>query len=427
MIIARSIQRIAATAGKRAPRFAASLSLSATPTAVSISGVGLFSYRWLRDSCQCPSCVHPSTRQKLHASSDIPRNIKPVEPATVQAGSLSLRWPGHANPSVYERAFLEAYATAAGTSAVHGDGHLMQAGWKANQLAEKPSLFIDYDALKDDPVQRLVAFEHLAQTGLLLVKGVPNKQTSDESCELRKLASVFGEIRRTFYGRTWDVVAKKGSTNIAYTSLYLGLHMDLEYVYRDFSGHSVSDLAYRYFAHPPRYQILHCLRNRVTGGTSLFVDALSAAESLRIRHPDAFSLLASYPIPFHYRNDGHHLHHAHRTIELDPASGAITQLNYSPPFQAPLPAGTPDDVYDALKLFADTLDEEGRLFSYLLREGDAAVFDNRRVLHARDAFVDPKEDEEDDGEPMRWLKGCYVEADPLLDRARMLRKNLGTV
>ena len=105
-------------------------------------------------------------------------------------------------------------------------------------------------------------------------------------------------------------------------------------------------------------------------------------------------------------------------------TGAIRVLNYSPPFQAPLPAGTPDEVYDALKAFADVLEEDGRMFRYLLREEDAAVFDNRRVLHARDSFEDPRENRTDDGEPMRWLKGCYVEADPLWDRARILRKRL---
>ncbi|KAH7099282.1 Clavaminate synthase-like protein [Auriculariales sp. MPI-PUGE-AT-0066] len=366
-----------------------------------------FPYRWLRDSCQCPSCVHPSTRQKLHASSDIPRHVQPAAPVKLSNNALHVRWTGHKMDSVYDRAFLKAYATPVGTREMHGDEHLTAQGWTAAQLEAKPARFVAYEDLRNDPERRLVAFEHLAQTGLLLVTGVFHAETSNETCELRQLANVFGEIRHTFYGQTWNVVAKKGSTNIAYTSLFLGLHMDLEY-----------------FAHPPRLQLLHCLRNQVVGGTSLFVDALAAAEKLRSLHPEAFSLLASYPIPFHYQNDGHHLHYAHPTIELDPTSGAIRQLNYSPPFQAPLPADTPDAVFDALELFANTLEEDGRMFKYLLREGDAAVFDNRRVLHARDSFHDPMEDGTDDGEPMRWLKGCYVEADPLLDRARVLRKEI---
>ncbi|KAH7053036.1 Clavaminate synthase-like protein [Auriculariales sp. MPI-PUGE-AT-0066] len=319
--------------------------------AVHIDGLGSFPYRWLRDSCQCPSCVHPSTRQKLHASSDIPRHVQPAAPVKLSNNALHVRWTGHKMDSVYDRAFLKAYATPVGTREMHGDEHLTAQGWTAAQLEAKPARFVAYEDLRNDPERRLVAFEHLAQTGLLL--------TSNETCELRQLANVFGEIRHTFYGQTWNVVAKKGSTNIAYTSLSSGSTWTLS----------------TYFAHPPRLQLLHCLRNQVVG-------------------------------------------------ELDPTSGAIRQLNYSPPFQAPLPADTPDAVFDALELFANTLEEDGRMFKYLLREGDAAVFDNRRVLHARDSFHDPMEDGTDDGEPMRWLKGCYVEADPLLDRARVLRKEI---
>lgn len=62
-------------------------------------------------------------------------------------------------------------------------------------------------------------------------------------------------------------------------------------------------------------------------------------------------------------------------------------------------------------------------FDYTLKEGDAVVFDNRRVLHARTAFHDGN-DVEDQPEVNRWLKGCYVEADSVLDRGRGLRTAL---
>ncbi|EJD45326.1 Clavaminate synthase-like protein [Auricularia subglabra TFB-10046 SS5] len=369
---------------------------------VTVNGIGTFPFRWLRDACPCPSCVHPSTRQKLHASSDIPSGVQP-ELLEHQGDKLKIQWPGHAHASVYDRALLEA-CSGSGSSV---EPHLERLGWAAKDIRDDLGLFVDYAAVKGDDRARLHAFEYLARTGLLLVTGVPNEHTSNAECELRTLAGVFSEIRETFYGQTWDVVAKRGSTNIAYTSLFLGLHMDL-----------------LYFEHPPRLQFLHCLRNRVAGGTSLFVDALSAAETLRERDRPAFDVLTQTRIPFHYQNDGHHLHRAHPTIELDPATGAIGHINYSPPFQAPLPPETPDAVYDALKAFADILEEDGRVLKYLLREGDAVVFDNRRVLHAREAFVDPAEAAVGEGEPSRRLKGCYVEQDAMLDRARVLRRRL---
>ncbi|KZV92331.1 gamma-butyrobetaine hydroxylase [Exidia glandulosa HHB12029] len=390
-----------------ATRWLSSTATLSSPKGLTIASLGSFPFRWLRDACPCPECVHPSTRQKLHASSDIPRDIQPVGPAQFVDDTLTLRWPGHRKDSVYGRKYLLAYSTHAGTRDMHGDRRLAAKPWTADELAKEPALYIGYEALKSDDRTRLKAYEHLARTGLLFVTDVPHTITSDEECELRNLASIFGEIRETFYGRTWDVIAKRGSTNIAYTSLFLGLHMDLQY-----------------FAHPPRFQLLHCLRNRVVGGTSLFLDALSAAERLRKTNPSAFATLTTVPVPFHYQNAGHHLHHSHTTIELDKFTGEIAHINYAPPFQAPFPSETPDALYDALGAFVKVLEEEGRTFKYLLREGDVAVFDNRRVLHAREAFEDPAETSVEEGQPSRWLKGCYLEADALLDRARVLRKKI---
>lgn len=197
-------------------------------------------------------------------------------------------------------------------------------------------------------------------------------------------------------------------------------------------------LSNSYFQHPPRYQILHCLRNRVEGGTSVFVDALHAASLLRKSHPADFGALAMTRVPFHYINDGHHLHYEHPTIELDthasrddlPTSDLpIRHINYSPPFQAPLMNSTPTSFYTALGNFAALLDDTDNRVEYTLREGEAVLFDNRRVLHARTAFMDgpPGSRETREGEANRWLKGCYLEADAIFDRGRILRSKLDRI
>jgi len=141
-------------------------------------------------------------------------------------------------------------------------------------------------------------------------------------------------------------------------------------------------------------------------------------------------------VSFHYINDGHHLHREHFTIELAPPSSPsarqeVRHINYSPPFQAPLPLSTPTEFYPAFKRFSDLLIDELNTFRYTLEEGDAVIFDNRRVLHGRTSFTDMTEEEQrkekkihhwmGDGERDRWLKGCYLEADPVLDRVRVLK------
>ncbi|KAL1742998.1 hypothetical protein HDZ31DRAFT_41938 [Schizophyllum fasciatum] len=359
-----------------------------------------FPYVWLRDSCQSPASIHPSTRQKLHRSSDIPLDVKPAEGGVqVTPDALHIRWEdGH--ESAFTPGFLERHASLAKLQEFHGD--VSAEPWDAASITKTKDLFVPYEALRV-PAQQLAAIVQLLRHGLVFVTGVPQAETADATCELRTLAAAFGRIRYTFYGHVWDVRNVKDSRNIAYTNLDLGLHMDL-----------------LYHQHPPQYQILHCLRNRVRGGTSVFVDAFHAAAALRTAHPDAFALLAATPVPFHYINDGHHLHCAHPTLELAPDGRAVRHVNYSPPFQAPLLLGTPPAFYGALGTFTGLLGERARAYEYTLREGDAVLFDNRRVLHSRTAFEEV-EGQGEEGETNRWLKGCYLDDDTILDRMRGLR------
>jgi hypothetical protein len=86
------------------------------------------------------------------------------------------------------------------------------------------------DIIDGDTPQReqlLAVLEQLQVYGIAIIQGVPTNPTSDKTCMLRKVAGWIGEIRNTFYGETWDVKSLNDSKNVAYTSLNLGLHMDL--------------------------------------------------------------------------------------------------------------------------------------------------------------------------------------------------------
>ncbi|ETW77614.1 hypothetical protein HETIRDRAFT_327285 [Heterobasidion irregulare TC 32-1] len=390
-----------------AARFTSTLTATAGENSLAIPSLNTsFSYQWLRDSCQCPSCVHPSTRQKLHRTSDIPYNVAPAKEG-VRAGQdgVHIKWTsGHT--SFYPSAFLERYASSERLNTFHKDVH--KQSWNAKSISQSSDLFLSYGSLRSD-VGLLDAITQLSKYGLLFLTGVPNTETSDERCEVRRVADTFGQLRSTFYGETWDVKNIVNSRNIAYTNLFLGLHTDLSY-----------------FEHPPRYQILHCIRNRVKGGTSIFVDSLHAAKALRQIDPTAFSILSSTPVSFHYINDGHHLHYNHPTIQHSPLGNEISYINYSPPFQAPLPRDTPPGFYTALERFSNLMEGPEARFEYTLKEGDVVIFDNRRVLHARTAFMEAEEGAGGE-ETNRWLKGCYFEADRMADRGRILREKLESV
>lgn len=204
-------------------------SITPTQTGITIHSLNntTFPYIWLRDSCQSPSSVHPSTKQKLHKTSDISKDIRPVSLdqrglRVNESGELEINWiDGH--KSIYSRSFLEVHSDEEKLHRFHHD--LTRNTWD-NKSIQKSDLFIPYGSIRT-PSGLLQAIDQLVKYGILFVTGVPNQDTGDETCELRKLGESFGELRSTFYGMVWDVVNRKESKNIAYTNLDLGLHMDL--------------------------------------------------------------------------------------------------------------------------------------------------------------------------------------------------------
>ena len=206
--------------------FSRQLSFPAKDLGITVEGI-LFPYIWLRDACQCPFCVHPSTSQKLHRTSDIDVDIKPSSDGIRYTDEgVHVEWmTGH--KSFYATAFLERHSSPFRLSVAHKD--VPQISWDVSYISQAPHLFLPYKSLHT-PSGLLAGINQLSQLGLLVVTGVPNVESSSQTCELRKLAQLFGEIRDTFYGELWDVRNVRNAQNIAYTNLDLGLHMDLLYV-----------------------------------------------------------------------------------------------------------------------------------------------------------------------------------------------------
>jgi len=63
---------------------------------------------------------------------------------------------------------------------------------------------------------------NLAAAGILLLFNVPTDETAVEA-----IAEKLGPVKNTFYGKTWDVKDKPMAENVAYTNVFLDLHMDL--------------------------------------------------------------------------------------------------------------------------------------------------------------------------------------------------------
>ncbi|KAG0279208.1 hypothetical protein BGZ96_002024 [Linnemannia gamsii] len=358
---------------------------------------------WLRDNCPCPECIHPSTRQKLHTSTQIPLDLGVASYNATPEG-LEIVWskgledtgdweapekgqPGHRSVYPWEMV-LGSYG---GTPTEHRTESRMNHKpilWD-KELMESKTLWLDYNEYMNTPEGLLKGLKHLQDYGLFFLEGVPR-----EDQEVAVAAERIGHLRHTFYGRTWDVKSVPNAKNVAYTNLNLGLHMDLLYLEA-----------------PPGLQLLHSLENSVPGGTSIFMDSFKAVQLLRDNHPEDYEVLLKTPTTFHYKNANHHLHYNRPTIVVDPLNDALT-VNYSPPFQGPLelPPQEMEAYYKALKKFAGYIEQEDLQFRHTMRPGQCMVFANRRVLHARTAF-DPTKGK-------RHLKGCYVDLDMFKDKYR---------
>jgi gamma-butyrobetaine dioxygenase len=178
-----------------------------------------------------------------------------------------------------------------------------------------------------------------------------------------------------------------------------------------------------YFESPPGIQFLHCIQNTVKGGSSIFADSFRAATAVRMDSTPFFRSLATFPVTFHYQNDGHHYHFARPTVVLDENSyfeqKRISHINWAPPFQAPFEIDVGGDhaahfrqYIHAAKAFARYLEDPNAQFELRLEEGVCAVFFNRRVLHSRREFDATSGD--------RWLKGAYVDIDAFHSKYRTL-------
>lgn len=190
------------------------------------SDTSTYSYLWLRDNCQCPRCVHPSSSQKLHSSADIPLDIKPNS-VKIIGEEAEITWnqplrhnkgPTEDHVSRFSLDFLRRYQSSK-ASEKYRFNHITPQTWNRDEYKLDWVSYNDY--MNTDEGMHTVV-QRLYNSGLVFLKDVP---LSDEACT--QVAERIGPIQETFYGRDFDVKNIAKSTNIAYTSLYLGFHMDL--------------------------------------------------------------------------------------------------------------------------------------------------------------------------------------------------------
>ena len=347
-----------------------------------------FHHVWLRDNCPCEQCVYNVTREQVFEIVDAAPDLVPANAHIDSDGCLRIDWQdGHR--SRFDPGWLRAHA--------YDDES------RAERLAAKPKAYLwrsdlqlpvfEYSALMNDNGALLQWLIAVRDIGLTQVRGVPTEPGS-----LKLIAQRISFIRESNFGVLFNVQSKADADSNAYTAFNLPLHTDLP----------TRELQ-------PGLQFLHCLVNDAEGGESIFVDGFAIADALRLEDPQLFEALCEIPVEF--RNKDRHSDYRclAPVIALD-ALGRVAEIRMANFLRGAFDTSVAQMplLYRAYRrLIAMTREPRFRLMQRL-KPGELWCFDNRRTLHARNAF--------DPATGARHFQGCYVDRDELLSRILVLQR-----
>ncbi len=344
---------------------------------------------WLRDNC--PSGLHPQTKERLLDLLTL--DPSPVLLSAAQEGDILKL--GYADGHVSHMPVVLLSAHRPGEPAADPADIAPQL-WRADLTAMRIPRFSAQQILYDDETLN-IWMRQTAKFGISIVDGLEDRASAGV-----EVARRIGFLRETNFGTTFEVINKPDPNNLAYTSIALPLHSDLP-------NQEV----------PPGYQFLHSLAREAEGGRSIFADGFAMAEDLRVEDPEAFRLLCDVPIPFRFHDDDADIRVREPVITLD-RQDAVIEIRYNAHIAGifDMPAEIMPHYYRAYRAFmVKTRDPRYRL-TFMLEPGEMVAFDNRRVLHGRDAF--------DPSSGLRHLHGCYVDRGEFSSRLRLLARRCGT-
>ncbi|WP_341958830.1 gamma-butyrobetaine dioxygenase [Pseudomonas sp. RC10] len=368
------------------------LSVTATPELIEVLWADQrrspFHLLWLRDNCPCEACVYSVTREQVFEIADVPLDLGVRAADIDELGALRVVWQdGH--ESRFDPGWLRAHAYDDYSRAEREAKRSCKQRWVAG--LELP--VFDYTAVMEDDNALLDWLLAVRDIGLTQVRGVPTEPGS-----LSPLARRISFIRESNFGVLFNVQSKADADSNAYTAFNLPLHTDLP----------TRELQ-------PGLQFLHCLVNDAQGGDSRFVDGFAVAEALRMEDPEAYRLLCEVPVEFRNKDRRSDYRCLAPVIALD-ACGEVSEVRMANFLRGPfdIEPALMQPYYRAYRRFIEMTREARFQFRQRLEAGQLWCFDNRRTLHARDAF-DPKSG-------ARHFQGCYVDRDELLSRIWVLQR-----
>lgn len=363
-------------------------------------GVELAAYKlWLKENGVGTGGVDLATRHGLIDPADLTDDIEIRDVAVTGAGALAVTWAPDGEHAVYHPGWLRHIAEGQHTAASWLPD---PEPWTAADLAEPPSF--DGRPLVEAPDSPEAADVLGRWVDALLCRGIARFQNLGTGHDVGlTIGSRIGAVRDTNFGPIWDVkadveMAGKDDTNsTANTNLRLGPHTDLPT--RET---------------PPGFQFLHCVANTVEGGYSTMADGAAVVEHLAEHYPDHHEALCTLRWIFFNRGPSIDHRWSGPMIDLGVPGSPLTLRAFYPlrAFPDMAPADVPR-AYAAARCFARVAADERFQMRYPFTPGDLVGFDNRRILHGRDAYSSGGS---------RHLRGIYIDQDDVRSFARVANR-----
>ena len=344
---------------------------------------------WLRDHDTSEDTQHPETQQRLIDTFRIPVDIGAQSVEVIEDGAaLRVRWDADGRVSRYDAQFLAGLRT---------DPDVLPAQrslWDGEHIARDVPQ-VDYAGLMREDAVLMAMLELVERYGFCMVEGTPG--TPDAT---RAVAERVAYIRMTIFGGYYDFTADLAHKDTAYTSMAIGPHTDGTYS-----------------LDAPGYQIFHCLAAECSGGENLLIDGFNVGRIMQRDHAEDYQVLRTVEIPGRYLDHARGIQlMARRPLFRHDQSGTLVQVSYNNHDRAPfvLPIEQHRRFYRALSTFAGLCGEPRLQYRRRLLPGSVLVFDNWRLLHAREAYVG-----------YRRLAGAYLNREDVDSRLRVLRIRAG--
>ncbi|KAJ2884204.1 hypothetical protein H4R27_002270 [Coemansia aciculifera] len=366
-----------------------------------------FHYFWLRHNCPCLSgCRHSSTKERLIDAATIPLEIRPLRAVLTTddsgAPAVAFFWAPIATKddsgglvvqdekehvSLFQVQWLRDNAYGVNRGHVHElpphDAALVTIDYAA-YVAE-------YADVNDNSrlgtsgtvLYRAALYDRLSKFGVAVIR---NRGHDTEDIILDFIDSK-ADVIPTHFGRIehlrTDNTENANNDQLGYTNSAVRLHTDQCY------AETV-----------PGFQFLHCIRPADVGGENYFVHAESAANYLKTEvNRRAYELLTTVPVSFDRRQAKFQALHVSPILrlsdEIDPATNErkLAQVRYSyftQGAQTNVPFSELREWYEAQQVWDKLLYRDDFQIKAGLQAGDVVIYDNLKVLHARNGFTGPR-------------------------------------